>query len=200
MSFATPTGSDTSIYRLNNINDSSTAYPKTTTIIARISGSTLSTQRGIEIETAMSEAGATGKKLKMILRQSSSGSRGVQFENYAGSSGVHLDYPMDTSGFHIYHLALTQTDATSISMRLYVDGTEVTSMTPTGGSAQSAPFVLTRTASATGDNQLVFGDQSTSNTAYQSTLDWIVWTNAGAFTPAQVNGKLPAGLGTTTGY
>ena len=116
---------------------------------------------------------------------------------------------VDLTVEHTYQLVVTLATANTGNVKVYVDAAAapVLDLTLTGAggatATNSAALPVTyasvfRQQGTVGDTFVLFGDGSGSN-GYQSIVDWVVWT-AGAYTPAQLLGKLPAGLGTTTGY
>lgn len=162
-------------------------YPKYMTLVARVTGNSGS-YKASDLEIALSpNASTVGLRVKTII--STATSTGVQVEKYDGTTSVADK--SDTSGSHIYQVAVTLTSATTGSFAVYVDGSATPTLTQSN--------VTLRAAGAAGDNYIGFGANSSSN-IYQSKIDWIVWTPYGAFTPAQALGTLPSGLGTTTGY
>ncbi|OYW92880.1 MAG: hypothetical protein B7Z18_07465 [Alishewanella sp. 32-51-5] len=53
-------------------------------------------------------------------------------------------------------------------------------------------------ASNASDNYLQLGDAG--NSSYKGDIDWVLWTDAGAYTPAMLKGLLPTGIGDISGY
>jgi hypothetical protein len=53
-------------------------------------------------------------------------------------------------------------------------------------------------AGGSSDNFIRMGDGGSS--AYHAQLDWLIWTEEGAYLPSQLQGKLPANIGVTTDY
>jgi hypothetical protein len=188
-------------------------FPKTLTVLAGLTGTGTSTTSAnvMDIDVPLSDsATTTGGRVKLLVRGS-----GMRIENYNGCSGYHIEFTGNTTGFHIYQLAIEQPNEGSLTVRLFMDGNlmtgtyvnpgnavasatcDPTNVRPNGATADS--FVSNRKATVAGANFVSFGEAS-SGTAYKGGLDWLIWTRDNAFTPVQLNGKLPTGLGVTTGY
>lgn len=163
-------------------------YPKYFTLVAGVTGYADSL-RVLELEVAMADAGATGSRVKAILRNDGS-NKGVQLES-ANNGASANSYGLTMTSFGIYQIAVTLTNATTGSVRVYRDGQLLPNL--------SLNNVTMRATSANGDNFLRFGEVSSSAT-YKSNIDWMVWTNNGAFSPDDLSGELPAGLGCVYGY
>ena len=165
----------------------SASYPRHMTLIARITGNS-SDNRASDLEIALSpSASALGSRAKIIV--SESGSSGLKVEKFDGKKS--LTHELNTAGTHIYQLAFTQTSATDGSFALYVDGAATPVFTESG--------VKLRPTGKPGENYVGIGANSSSQ-GYQGAIDWAVWTDAGAFTPAQLHGRLASALGNVKGY
>ncbi len=171
-----------------NVVNADGVYPKNFTLVAGVTGNA-DNLRVLELEVAMADTGVTGSRLKAILRNDGS-NKGVQLEQANNTATVN-SYGLNMNTFGIYQIAVTLTDATTGSVRVYRDGQLLPNM--------SLSNVTMRATSAVGDNFLRFGEVS-SSTAYKSNIDWMVWTNDGAFNPDDLTGELPAGLGCVYGY
>lgn len=162
-------------------------YPRHVTLVARIAGNS-NDNRASDLEIALApNAGAVGSRVKFIV--SESGSKGLKIEKFDGQKS--LTHEMTTSGVHVYQLAFTQNSATEGSFSVYVDGV------PTPVFAESG--IKLRPTNKPGENFIGIGANSTSQ-AYQGSIDWAVWTTDGAYTPAQLHGRLPGAVGSVKGY
>lgn len=161
-------------------------YPKYFTLLANVTGNT-SGLRVTDFDVALANSTTLGNRVRLLI--GATGTTGVQIESWDGTTTLS-DASIDTSTMHIYQLDVTLTSATAGSFQLYVDG--VANSTLKGSGAL-------RATTYAGDNFVIFGAQSSSE-SYQGNIDWVVWSTDGAFTPSQVKGNLPSGLGTTTGY
>ncbi|PLK49342.1 hypothetical protein [Uliginosibacterium sp. TH139] len=168
--------------------DASSTYPKSVTFVARVKGAA-ATYKGMDLEIAVPDTAAgAASRVKLIV--STNTTTGPQIEKYDNTNSIK-DNTVDVSSYHIYHIVLTLTSASTGTFTTYVDGAENANLSVATAGAL-------RPASTTTDNYVAFGANSTSN-KYQGSLDWMVWMN-GAYTPAQLSGQLPSSLGTTTGY
>ncbi|HSX51907.1 MAG TPA: hypothetical protein VLF09_13155 [Cellvibrio sp.] len=181
-------GSLTSGASIANVVNADGVYPKYFTLIAGITGNG-DGLRVLELEVAMADSAKAGSRLKTILRNDGT-NKGVQLES-ANNGASANSYGLNMNTFGIYQIAVTLTDATTGSVRVYRDGQLLPAM--------SLNNVTMRATSAAGDNFLRFGEVSGS-AAYKSTVDWMVWTNQGAFSPDDLSGELPADLGCVYGY
>lgn len=172
-----------------NIVNADATYPKTLTLIAGISGNTDSL-RMLELEVAMADSGVAGSRVKTILRNDGS-NKGVQLESANNGTSANSFGISDMDKFAIYQIAITLTDATTGSVNVYRNGSLMPNL--------SLSNVTMRATSAVGDNFIRFGEVSGS-AAYKSSIDWMLWTNTGAYNPAEVAGTLPTGLGCVYGY
>lgn len=173
-------------------------YPKYFTWVARAKANS-ATDRAIEVEVALADADTdtSASRVKFVIGDNTL-MQGVQFDTIDGVSGTPANKPtvaVDTSQWHIYQVSIAMTDATHGTVSLYVDGQLKTETT--GGSALPYSGVLN---AATGSLKRYLYVGTTGTNSYNGSLDWLVWTNQGAYSPAQIKGSLPAGLGDTTGY
>lgn len=162
------------------------AYPCSMTLLARVTGNSAG-YRAADLEIALSPDGATaGSRVKTII--GSGGTKGVQVEKFDGDHSI--DEAFDASGTHIYQVTLTLTTPNQGSFAVYVDGAPKPVL--------SQNNVSLRATGKPGDNYIGFGANSNSM-PYQSSIDWLVWTSSGAFSPEQLRGRLPAVLGQAGG-
>jgi pectate lyase len=184
-------GALTSGASIINVVNANGIYPKYFTLIAGITGNE-DGLRVLELEVAMADEGVTGSRLKAILRNDGS-NRGLQLESANGGTSVNSYGVNDMDKFAIYQIAITLTSPTKGSVQVYRNGQLMPNLTLTD--------VTMRPTSAAGENFLRFGEVSGS-AAYKSTIDWLVWTNEAALTPAQAALSLPvdADLGCVYGY
>jgi hypothetical protein len=185
------------------------SFPKKLTVVAGLTGT--APANVMEIDVPLSDTATTqGGRVKFLVRSSS-----LRIENFNGCSGNHIDFSsINTTGFHTYQLAIEQPNEASLDVRVYMDGVLMTGtyVIPSPQAAASATcdptnaptgtatsFRVNRKAATAGQNFVSFGEAST-GTQYSGSLDWLIWTRDNAFTPAELLGKLPSGLGVTTGY
>lgn len=177
---------------LNSVVNNNKIYPKYFTLLAGISGNT-GDARGLEIEVAMADMAEPGSRVKMLIRPEQGG---VQLENAnAGNSVASYQSPgsaIPMDGFRIYQLSIELLTATTGSVMVYADGQD-TPMTNL-----SLTDVVMRATSGTGNNYLRIGDGGAQ--PYKATIDWLIWTNEASYTPSQLKGLLPPGIGQTDSY
>jgi hypothetical protein len=159
-------------------------YPRYLTALIAVTGNDVDA-RVLEMDARLSD-GSNGARIKVILRADGS-NQGVQVENIDGSEDPSaFDSGAPFTGFRIYQVSVELTSATEGTVSVYEPASDTPLITYTG------------TLNATTDNYIRFGEASSSN--YQGTIDWIIWTEDGAYLPSALVGQLPAGLGITTGY
>ena len=190
--FDTSAGSIVHHASVNEIVNSDGTYPKYFTLLAGVTGNA-DGLRGLEIEVAMADAGETGSRVKMLIRPEQGG---VQLEQAnSGDSVASYQSPgtaIDMDVFRVYHLTIALTSDTVGSVNVYAEGSE----TPMPN--LSLTDVTMRPASGTGSNYVRIGDGGSSD--YKSSIDWLIWSDEAVYTPAQLKGLLPDGLGQITGY
>ncbi|MFA9438306.1 hypothetical protein ACDA63_01560 [Uliginosibacterium sp. sgz301328] len=175
-----------------NVINSAGKYPKTLTFLTRVlpvAGTTYDTNtRLLEFDLAMADVGVTGGRIEGIIRNDAT-TQGIQINQL---DGVDLKGAVaDMSVPHIYHVSVTMTSPLSGIVTVYIDGND----TPVIGPVAVANMFA---VNALGDNYVRFGDGRASY--YRSNIDWVIWSASGAYSPADLRGKLPAGIGVTTGY
>lgn len=196
--FMTPTG--TGVLRLDSSASAlqrsivrrsygGSAYPRYMTFLARV----------------MPIAGtAYSANLRLWDLELSSGSSRVVFSlrGDAASNNVRLalfeeggsdvNAQIDMSVPHIFQISVAMTSAKAGTVTVFADGNPTPIIGPlTTANMRSAAF-------PPNDEGVVFGDNR--NLVMRSDLDWMAWTTQGAYMPSQLTGKLPSGLGVTTGY
>lgn len=163
------------------------AYPCFMTLVARVKGNSAG-HRVADFEIAVSPDETTvGARVKAIIAPSSV--KGLEVEKFDGENSI--SETLDTAGTHVYQLSMMLTSPEQGSFAVYVDGAD--------SPVLSQHNVKLRATGKPGDNYVGMGANS-SSTTYQSSIDWLVWTSAGAFTPGQLHGKLPPALGEVAGY
>lgn len=175
-------------------------YPKTFTLIAGVLSPEQS-HRVVDFEMALADEGAHGARIKAVLRADGS-STGVQLERVIPETDTAADsrqyYGMDMSVFHVYHFAIEMTEPTKGSIRVYIDGNPE----PLSDADEAVSLLINnqelRRTSSPGQNYLRIGDLGGS--AYQSIIDWIIWTDSAAYTPTELHGLLPENIGCIIGY
>ena len=170
-----------------------TAYPKTFTLLAYVKiNDTTSTYRGIELDM-----NTGSERVKGVIYNDGNG---FGIEKVADSTATIKDGGSygATGSYHVFQYAVNLTAACTGTVSLWVDGAAVTltsSATLTAGSYSGNVITLggsgCLTSTATG---LYLGDGGSS--AYNASIDWIVWTSAGAYSPSDVKGTLPTTMGT----
>ena len=174
--------------RVSNVGRNDGVYPKYFTLIAGIKGFNPPTNaRVLELETTFGGTVDTAaSRLKVVLRADGASNYGVQFE---GSPAPNTAYGLAMDQYRVYHFTVALSSPTTGWARAYLDG----SNTPVLNQEE----VQFATTTAT-NNYLQIGDGGSN--PYKALIDWMVWTDAGAYTPAQVSGLLPANIGCVKGY
>ncbi|HEX5056768.1 MAG TPA: pectate lyase [Gammaproteobacteria bacterium] len=190
---STAAASNSTRARITNITRNDGVYPKYFTFIAGVRGLAAgaeSSTRVLEFEAAFGDAAPSSiaSRLKVILRSDGS-NQGVQLENAIDGQSVNA-FGYDMSEYRVYHFTVTLANANTGWVRVYLDG----SPTPTvnfGGQMRSV---------GSGSNYLTVGDGGSNR--YHGLIDWIVWTDQGAWSPAQLQGLLPPAetIGCLIGY
>lgn len=151
--------------------------------------------RIIETELAFGDVGATSaSRLKIVYRNDGSNA-GVQLENANSGSSVTAGKAgeadaLDMSQYRVYQFSIALSSATTGNVSVYADGNNTALLQLEG--------VTMRPASNGSDNYLQIGDGGGSS--YLGDIDWILWSDAGAYTPDMLKGLLPAGVGDISGY
>ncbi|MBZ9612199.1 pectate lyase family protein [Rheinheimera maricola] len=192
---STASGADRSRAKLDNVAAADGVYPKFFTLLMGIKGNA-GGNRVLETEIALgdSAAAAATSRLKIVFRNDGNNS-GVQLENANNGSSVtagkgNEPNPLDMSQFRVYHFTVALTSPTTGNVALYVAGNNTPLLQLDG--------VTMRPASNNTDNYLQIGDAGGSS--YLGDIDWVLWTDAGAYTPDMLQGLLPAGIGDISGY
>lgn len=185
---STSLGTKNNRARISNVNRNDGVYPKYFTLIAGIKGfNPPANARVLELETAFGgTADTTASRLKVVLRADGASNFGVQFE---GSPSPNTAYGLAMDEYRVYHFTVALSSPTTGWARAYLDG----SSTPV--LVQEEVQFASTTAT---NNYLQIGDGGSNS--YKALIDWMVWTDAGAYTPAQVSGLLPANIGCVKGY
>jgi pectate lyase len=186
---STAAGGNNNRARLTNVVRDDGVYPKYFTLIAGIKGFNPPTNaRVIELESAFGDAaGTAASRLKVVLRADGASNYGVQFE---GQPSPNTAYGLAMDDYRIYHFTVALSSPTTGWVRAYLDGS--------GTPILEQEEVQMRAASSPTDNFVQIGDGGSN--VYKALIDWMVWTDAGAYTPAQVAGLLPSTLGCVKGY
>ncbi len=183
--FNSATAADKLYAQFNRAIPAPVTYPRRFTLLARVQGN--GTNRVIEIDTALGD-GAASSRIKMVLRADGT-NQGVQLEKIDGTTSQQsytLGVPFND--FRIYQVAVELTSASSGSVKVYGQGSDTALIEYSGALL----------AGGATDNFVRIGDGGSS--AYNAQVDWLIWTDEGAFRPSDLVGKLPANLGVTTGY
>lgn len=166
------------------------AYPQTYTMIARLANPN-TIDKSFEIESSFggTDGDATSPKagrIKLMLRDDR-----VQIENFDGDADPEWRWDassFDVTEFHTYQLTVTLTSARSATATVYVDGVERIAAVQTD----------TLRDTSVDTNRISIGENGSSN--YEADVDWIIWTNDGAFTAEELIGKLPSTIGDVSTY
>lgn len=191
---STANSADRSRARLENIIRDDGVYPKYFTLLMGLKGNS-GGNRIIETELAFGDVGATSaSRLKIVYRNDGSNA-GVQLENANSGSSVTAGKAgeadaLDMSQYRVYQFSIALSSATTGNVSVYADGNNTPLLQLEG--------VTMRPASNGGDNYLQIGDGGGSS--YLGDIDWILWSDAGAYTPDMLKGLLPAGVGDISGY
>jgi len=159
-------------------------FPKEFTMVARLANPN-AVSKSFEIEMAFGGDTDTGR-LKFMLRDSK-----VQFEKFDGSTTQEYGFVdgFDVTQFHDYQVKVTMTDALSAEISLYIDGDDTVLFTATTDTLRSTDA---------GRNEIRIGENGSGD--YEAQIDWIIWSDSGAFKPSELKGKLPASLGDVSNY
>ncbi|HSD38553.1 MAG TPA: hypothetical protein VLC92_13655 [Rhodocyclaceae bacterium] len=170
-------------------------YPKTFTLLARVlpvAGVTYSAATGtrlLDIAVGMSDTGVVGSVMEATIVADAK-TVGLRINNTDTVADTDSMVALDLSVPHIYQIAITLTSKNAGTIKAYIDG----ATTPAIDVTTSNLFLV----GAAGDNYLRIGDFRSS--VFRSYTDWLLWTTTGAYTPADLKGKLPSTIGVTTGY
>jgi len=184
MAFTATTAADKLYAQYNPIVPTTITYPRHYTAVIRAKGD--GTNRVLELDTSLLD-GTSGSRVKLILRADGT-NQGAQVEKVDGTlSLAKYDSAVPYNNFRTYQLVITLATATTGSVDVYVPGNDTPVITYATGT------LLAGTA-----NYVRIGDGGSS--AFKSDLDWLIWTESGSYKPSELVGKLPSGLGDTTGY
>jgi pectate lyase len=171
--------------QFNRTLPASISYPRNFTLLAGVTGN--GTNRALEIDTVLGD-GSSSSRIKMLLRADGS-NQGVQLEKIDGSTSKQsYDSAAPFNDFRIYQVAVSLTSATSGSVKVYAQGSDEVLIEYEGSLL----------AGGSSDNYVRIGDGGSS--AYFAKVDWLLWTDDGAYAPSQLLGKLPSNIGVITGY
>lgn len=175
-----------SLIRDNNTANTSPVYPRNMTFLTRVlpvSGVVY----GANTRLADFELAFADSRVVLTLRGDAVAGnvRVSSFED----GGPDLLAQIDMSVPHIFQVAVNLTSARAGTLTVYADGVPV--IGPVTTTSMNRVY-------AAGQDYVQFGDNR--NAAFRSNLDWMIWSADGAYTPVQISGKLPSGLGVTTGY
>lgn len=188
-------GADRSRAKIESILRADGVYPKYFTLLMGIKGNN-DGQRMLETEIAFGDTAATTptSRLKIVLRGDGNNA-GIQLENANNGSSITLGKanepnPLDMTQYRVYHFTVALSSPTTGNVAVYVAGNN----TPLG----MLENVTMRPASNATDNYLQLGDAG--NSSYKTDIDWVIWTDAGAYTPTMLKGLLPRGIGDIQDY
>lgn len=177
-----------SLIRSSNTLNTSPVYPRHMTFLTRVmpvSGVSYDVNtRLAEFELAFADS-----RVVLVLRGDASSSN-VRLQAFE-QGGSDVNAQIDMSQPHIFQIAVTLTSAYAGTVTVYVDGNSTPLLGPLSTTNMQRTYVA-------GQDYVQFGDNR--NAALRGNLDWMAWTTQAAYSPAQLAGKLPSGLGVTTGY
>jgi len=185
---STSLGTKNNRARISNTGRNDGVYPKYFTLIAGIKGfNPPANARVLELETTFGgTADTTASRLKVVLRADGASNFGVQFE---GAPSPNTAYGLAMNEYRIYHFTVALSSPTTGWARAYLDGSNTPVL-----NQEEVQFASTTAT----NNYLQIGDGGSNS--YKALVDWMVWTDAGAYTPAQLSGLLPANIGCVKGY
>lgn len=161
-------------------------YPRNFTVLMGVTGNPDATDaRVLEMDLRLSD-GTNGARIKTILRSDGS-NQGVQVENIDGSDDPNAyDAANPYDDYRIYQVSVALDSATTGTVSVYEPGNDTPLITHTG------------TLNSASENYIRFGEASGSD--YQGTIDFLIWTEDGAYLPSELQGQLPENIGVITGY
>lgn len=185
---STSLGTKNNRARISNTGRNDGVYPKYFTLIAGIKGfNPPANARVLELETTFGgTADTTASRLKVVLRADGASNFGVQFE---GAPSPNTAYGLAMDQYRVYHFTVALSSPTTGWARAYLDGSNTPVL-----NQEEVQFASTTAT----NNYLQIGDGGSNS--YKALVDWMVWTDAGAYTPAQLSGLLPANIGCVKGY
>lgn len=177
-----------SLIRSSNTLNTSPAYPRHMTFLARVMP-VAGVSYDVNTRLAEFELAFADSRVILVLRGDASSSN-VRLQAFE-QGGSDVNAQIDMSQPHIFQIAVTLTSAHAGTVTVYVDGDSTPLLGPLSTTNMQHTYVA-------GQDYVQFGDNR--NAALRGNLDWMAWTHQGAYSPAQLAGKLPGGLGVTTGY
>ena len=189
--FVTPVD-DLSMMAKYNFEDFAPAdYPRYFTGLIRAKG--VDSFKTVDLDLNLAD-GTAGTRVKLILRADGS-NQGVQVDKGDPAGSKPTAYTAEAySDYRIYQISVELTAAQEGTANVYLAGNDTPIITMIGDT--TTPF----SASKAGDNFVRFGDGSSSLLDYSSEIDWMIWTDEGAYLPSELTGALPSAIGDTTGY
>lgn len=176
------------LIRDNNFLNTTPSYPRYMTYLMRVApvaGVTYdSNTRLADLELAFADSRVT------LSLRGDANSGNVRINSLEQTGGDHSKQ-LDMSQPHIFQIAVAMTSAYAGTVTVYADGNDTPILGPLTTANMQRTFV-------TGQDYVQYGDNRPQSLV--SDLDWMAWTTQGAYMPSQLKGKLPSGLGVTTGY
>lgn len=184
------TAADVSVqsqFRLNNVFRNDGVYPKRATVIARVradNGAPVD-QTTMYLDMAMADFGASGPRFHAAV-MSPADEYGIIFHTLDLARPELLRAvtagKIATNQWRVFHIAINLDSPTAGSLKVYLDG----AATP----ILDRSITSLRQVEGLGDNFLSIGEKSTTRSG-KGWLDWVIWSNQGAFTPDEVRAVLP---------
>lgn len=181
----------------------SSQYPKTLTFIARVKAESVADAlRALSVEANFADTATTPISQSARVKLAIYGNQGSTNNLWQGFTMEQCDAGTTTWGvcnspsglltvtdFHVYHVSVTLTEPTKGYLRVYVDNYS-SPIVSYGSSAAPKTF---RTAAEDGASYIRFGDMNSQ--VHKSYIDWLIWTQQGAYSPSELVGKLPNNIG-----
>lgn len=150
------------------------------TFIARMKASDASRGFDIYLDFGNRVEKAAGPRVKFIIAPSK-----LQIEKPDNqSSASSVSYPMDSSDYNIYQISVT-IKGNEAHADVYVNGDDT-------------PVMTAVSVQRSGANAVWIGDNGSN--PCKASIDWMAWTDTGAYKPSELKGKLPAELGDLGSY
>lgn len=126
------------------------------------------------------ETRTAGPRVKLVVAPGK-----LQIEKPDGqNSASSVNAGNDATQYHIYQLTFKIANGMAV-VDVYIDGNDT-------------PVMSANVTATSSDSSVFFGDMGSNPCV--GTLDWAAWTDAGAFKPSELRGKLPKTLGDTGTY
>jgi hypothetical protein len=151
------------------------SFPKAFTLLIRVKAEAgVARAFDLDLRFADLKTPAAGPRAKFIVSN-----KELQIEKPDGvNSSSTVKYPLETTKFHVYQLSC-RVSAADMAVSVFVDGAPVPAMTA-------------KCTALYPENSIWLGDNGSN--PCKAVIDYLIWTPSGAFSPADIAGKLPAGI------